>query len=88
MWYRPTVIRDQTGKKLKLGRLAKGCLFDRNNNYQSKHINRRDRGDSSRTGEESLNSAFGPELNFTEEAGNYYSLRWCDDKSIIIFVII
>ncbi|XP_055591822.1 uncharacterized protein LOC129743727 isoform X1 [Uranotaenia lowii] len=32
VWYRPSIIVDhKTGKKIKLGRLAGGCLFDRNN---------------------------------------------------------
>lgn len=82
MWYKPTFVRDQTGKKIKLGRLAKGCLFDRNNNYQSKHVNRRGFGENSRhrTGEENLNPVYGSESVFTDEAGKYYILMFCDGE--------
>ncbi|XP_055586656.1 uncharacterized protein LOC129739252 isoform X2 [Uranotaenia lowii] len=33
-WYRPSFYYDSNGKKIKLGRLAKGSLHDRNNNYK------------------------------------------------------
>lgn len=35
IWYQPSSHRDASGKKIKLGRVAKGCLYDRNNNYQT-----------------------------------------------------
>ncbi|XP_058840956.1 uncharacterized protein LOC131696434 [Topomyia yanbarensis] len=35
VWYQPTTVRDVNGRKIKLGRLAKGCLFDRNHNYKA-----------------------------------------------------
>ncbi|XP_021708285.1 uncharacterized protein LOC110681115 isoform X2 [Aedes aegypti] len=35
IWYQPAFYRDASGKKIKLGRVAKGCLYDRNNNYLS-----------------------------------------------------
>ncbi|XP_062538250.1 uncharacterized protein LOC134206538 [Armigeres subalbatus] len=34
IWYKPASYRDGSGKKVKLGRVAKGCLFDRNHNYR------------------------------------------------------
>lgn len=34
VWYKPASYRDKNGKKIKLGRVAQGCLFDRNNNYR------------------------------------------------------
>nr|XP_029720173.1 uncharacterized protein LOC109398328 [Aedes albopictus] len=33
IWYQPTFYRDENGKKIKLGRIARGCLHDRNHNY-------------------------------------------------------
>lgn len=35
VWYKPTFYIDAKGKKIKLGRLPQGCLFDRNHNYRS-----------------------------------------------------
>ncbi|XP_058456686.1 uncharacterized protein LOC131434053 [Malaya genurostris] len=35
VWYQPTTIRDVNGRKIKLSRLARGCLFDRNHNYRA-----------------------------------------------------
>ncbi|XP_062539150.1 uncharacterized protein LOC134207445 [Armigeres subalbatus] len=32
IWYQPSIHRDANGNKVKLGRVAKGCLYDRNNN--------------------------------------------------------
>ncbi|XP_062714297.1 uncharacterized protein LOC109409342 [Aedes albopictus] len=34
VWYKPASYQDEKGKKIKLGRIAKGCLFDRNHNYR------------------------------------------------------
>ncbi|XP_062710812.1 uncharacterized protein LOC134288897 [Aedes albopictus] len=34
VWYKPASYHDEKGKKIKLGRIAKGCLFDRNHNYR------------------------------------------------------
>lgn len=34
VWYQPASYRDAKGNKIRFGRVAKGCLFDRNHNYR------------------------------------------------------
>nr|XP_019560708.2 uncharacterized protein LOC109429250 [Aedes albopictus] len=79
IWYQPAFCRDPSGKKIKFGRVPKGCLYDRNNNYLSSgnKVTKTPTSNPPRPDQQE-NPTLQLDVNITEEAVTAYqeSKRW------------